>query len=307
MSIAHVLDASSGFLGHLIDPAIRSLALACITGGALALCRAKNVEVRLGTWRAVLLVAMAMPFLALLMPPLPVSVPLAERLSRLQAAAINQTAVARDTDAPVTKEQETWAISPAVANPVFNYTAAPSRHYSQPTPTTALEAAIVSRRTPLSRMALAGVIYASVALFLLVRLLLGISFGRRLDRNSHLIQAPQALERLYFFANSAGLRGAPRLAESGLLSVPVTFGIKDPSILLPATWREWEPAELDAVLAHEVSHVARRDALTERLSLLHRAIFWFSPLSWWLDRRLAELGEEASDDAALAARAEPTR
>ena len=58
-------------------------------------------------------------------------------------------------------------------------------------------------------------------------------------------------------------------------------------------------AKLDAVIAHEVSHVVRRDALTQRLSLLHRAIFWFSPLAWWLDRHLAELAEQASDEAAL--------
>ncbi len=307
MSIAHVLDASSGFLGHLVDPAIRSLALACIAGGALALCRAKNVALRLSVWRTILLVALAMPFLALLMPPLPVSVPMAERFGRLQAAAITEAIVARDTDAPVANMQAPSAISPAVANPVFNYTAAPSRHYSRPTPPAALQAAIVSGRTPLSRLALACIIYASVAIFFLTRLVLGVSFGRRLNRNSQPIDDPRALERLYFFANSAGLHGAPRLAESELLSVPVTFGIKDPSILLPATWREWESAELDAVLAHEISHVARRDALTERLSLLHRGVFWFSPLSWWLDRRLAELAEEASDDAALAAGADRTR
>jgi hypothetical protein len=35
------------------------------------------------------------------------------------------------------------------------------------------------------------------------------------------------------------------------------------------------------------------------LSLLHRAIFWFSPLAWWLDRHLADLAEQASDEAAL--------
>jgi beta-lactamase regulating signal transducer with metallopeptidase domain len=307
MSMAHVLDPSFGFLGHLIDPAIRSLALACCAGGALALCRAKNVALRLSVWRTILLVALAMPFLALLLPPLPVSVPLAERLARLQAAAINQTAVARDTDAPVAKSQETFAVSPAVANPVFNYTATPSRQYSRPTPAAALEAAIVPQRTPLSRIAVAGIIYASVAIFFLVRLLLGISFGRRLDRNSHTIDDWQAHQRLNTFAKAAQLRTTPRLAESELLAVPVTFGVKDPSILLPATWRDWEPAELDAVLAHEISHVARRDALTERLSLLHRAVFWFSPLSWWLDCRLAELAEEASDDAALAAGADRTR
>ena len=53
------------------------------------------------------------------------------------------------------------------------------------------------------------------------------------------------------------------------------------------------------MLAHERSHVIRRDALTQRLSLLHRAVFWFSPLSWWLHSRLADVAEEASDEAAL--------
>ncbi len=53
------------------------------------------------------------------------------------------------------------------------------------------------------------------------------------------------------------------------------------------------------MIAHEVSHVARYDALTQRLSLLHRAIFWFSPLAWWLDRHLSNLAEQASDEAAL--------
>ena len=307
MSIIHVLDASSGFLGHLVDPAIRSIALACIAGGALALCRAKNVEVRLGAWRAVLLVALAMPFLALLMPPLPVPVPLAERFSLLQAPAINETAVSPDKVAAAPSAAENPPVPATAEIPAFNYTVIPSHRYSRPTPAAAIQAAIVSRRTPLSRMAVAGIVYATVAIFYLARLLLGISFGRRLDRKSQPIDDPQTLERLHVFARAAQLRTAPRLAESELLSVPVTFGIKNPSILLPATWREWEPAEFDAVLAHEISHVARRDALTERLSLLHRAMFWFSPLSWWLDRRLAELAEEASDDAALAAGADRTR
>lgn len=307
MSIVHVLDASSGFLGHLVDPAIRALALACIAGGGLALCRAKDISVRLSVWRTVLVVALAMPFLALLMPPLPVPVPMAERFARLHAPAMNETVLARGAVAALAPAPDNSAAPAEAKTPAFNYTFAPLHRYSRPTPAAALSDAILPRRTPLSRMTIAGVLYASVAVFFLARLLLGISFGRRLESNARLIDDPQALARLYFFASSAGLHGAPHLAESELLSVPVTFGIKDPSILLPATWREWEPGELDAVLAHEISHVARRDALTERLSLLHRAVFWFSPLSWWLDRRLAELAEEASDDAALAAGADRTR
>ena len=300
MSTPTVLDASSGFLGHLVDPAIRSLALACIASGALALCRAKNVSLRLGVWRMILIVALTMPFLALLMPPLPVSVPIAQRFVDLRSAATVESSVKPAGGTPA-KAPTTTAYAPI---PVFNYSVAPSRNYSRPIPASPARARL---RMPISRIAVAGGIYATVAIFFLVRLILGITFGSRLDRNSHAIDDPQTLARLHYFARAARLRSTPRLAESELLSVPVTFGIRHPSILLPATWREWEPAELDAVLAHEISHVARRDALTERLSLLHRAIFWFSPLSWWLDRRLAELAEEASDDAALAAGADRTR
>ena len=300
MSTPTVLDASSGFLGHIVDPAVRSLALACIASGALALCRAKNVSLRLGVWRVILIVALAMPFLALLMPPLPVSVPIAQRFVNLQSPATVESSVEPAEDTPATAPTTTAY----AAIPVFNYSVAPSRNYSRPIPASPARARL---RMPISRIAVAGGIYATVAIFFLVRLILGITFGSRLDRNSHAIDDPHTLARLHFFARAARTHSTPRLAESELLSVPVTFGIRHPSILLPATWREWEPTELDAVLAHEVSHVARRDALTERLSLLHRAIFWFSPLSWWLDRRLAELAEEASDDAALAAGADRTR
>ncbi len=104
-----------------------------------------------------------------------------------------------------------------------------------------------------------------------------------------------------------GTKRSPRLAESEFLSVPVTVGVLRSAILLPAGWRDWEEGELDAVIAHEMSHVARRDALVDCLALLHRSIFWFSPLSWHLVRCLTDLAEEASDEAALAAGADRTR
>jgi beta-lactamase regulating signal transducer with metallopeptidase domain len=300
MTTFSVAGASSNFLGHIVDPAVRSLALACIASGVLALCRAKNISLRLSVWRAVLVVALVMPFLALVMPPVPVFVPMAQRLSRLQSPAPSVNSAGLATQPLAIAPTST----PATHILSFNYGVAPSRNYSGRISGSPARSRLP---TPISRSAVAGGIYATAAIFFLVRLILGVTFGHRLDRNSHAIEDPQTLARLHFFVHAARLRSNPRLAESELLSVPVTFGIKHPSILFPATWREWEPAELDAVLAHEISHVARRDALTERLSLLHRAIFWFSPLSWWLDRRLAELAEQASDDAALAAGADRTR
>ena len=74
-----------------------------------------------------------------------------------------------------------------------------------------------------------------------------------------------------------------------------------PAIVLPGDWREWDAAKLDAVLAHERSHIRRRDPAVQVLSAIHRALLWHSPLSWFLHRRIVRVAEEASDDAAVAA------
>src|SRR4029079_3286304 len=95
------------------------------------------------------------------------------------------------------------------------------------------------------------------------------------------------------------------LTESPDLFSPVTVFVRRPMVVLPDDWRAWPAEQLDGVLAHELSHVARHDALTQRLALIYRAMFWFSPLSWWLQRQLGRLAELASDESALAAGVEP--
>jgi hypothetical protein len=88
--------------------------------------------------------------------------------------------------------------------------------------------------------------------------------------------------------------------ESDRVGAPVTLGIFHCAIVLPADWREWETAKLDAVLAHERSHILRRDPAVQVLSAIHRALVWHNPLSWYLHRRIVRVAEEASDDAAVA-------
>ena len=91
---------------------------------------------------------------------------------------------------------------------------------------------------------------------------------------------------------------ANRLTSASCV-VPVTVGLFRPRIILPVSSREWPPAQLDAVLAHEGEHVRRRDPLFQWLALLNRALFWFHPLAWWLERKLSGLAEEACDAAVL--------
>jgi beta-lactamase regulating signal transducer with metallopeptidase domain len=84
------------------------------------------------------------------------------------------------------------------------------------------------------------------------------------------------------------------------IATPFTFGLLKPRILLPAGWERWSATRLAIVLDHEHAHIARRDPLVQWLALLNRAVFWFHPLAWWLERRLAALAEEACDAAVLA-------
>jgi TonB family protein len=73
------------------------------------------------------------------------------------------------------------------------------------------------------------------------------------------------------------------------------------TILVPADFASWTRTEREAVLAHERAHVAHGDFYAHAFACLHRHIFWFNPLAWWLTRRLSLLSEHVSDDAAIAA------
>jgi beta-lactamase regulating signal transducer with metallopeptidase domain len=149
----------------------------------------------------------------------------------------------------------------------------------------------------------AAAIYLLITFIFLVRFAIGIVWSRKMVRNSQPIAESFAVSKLVSLAGRHG----PRLAASEWITVPLTVGALRTTILLPSNWREWDTQKLEAVLAHELSHVARRDPLTQCLALLYRAIFWFNPLAWWLNQHIATLAEQASDEAALSGGADQKR
>ncbi|HEY4369246.1 MAG TPA: M56 family metallopeptidase [Steroidobacteraceae bacterium] len=79
------------------------------------------------------------------------------------------------------------------------------------------------------------------------------------------------------------------------------------TVLVPEDF-ERQPIEVQrAVIAHERKHVSNRDFYLQCLAQLHRSLFWFSPLAWWLPKQLSLLSEHISDDAAIAALEERTQ
>ena len=109
------------------------------------------------------------------------------------------------------------------------------------------------------------------------------------------------------------IRGAARPPEGALEQLPIpilltdgsvepgVLGVFRPVLLLPTDIADrLNPAQLQAVVAHELVHVRRRDNLWAALHAFVQAIFWFHPLVWWIGGRLVAEREQACDEAVLA-------
>jgi BlaR1 peptidase M56 len=83
---------------------------------------------------------------------------------------------------------------------------------------------------------------------------------------------------------------------SRAVASPVTIGS---GVLLPYECLEWDREKLRVVLAHERAHIRQGDFYLQLLAGIYAAVFWFSPLGWWLKDKLSDLSEAISDHAGL--------
>ncbi|HEY2341938.1 MAG TPA: HEAT repeat domain-containing protein, partial [Chthoniobacteraceae bacterium] len=123
---------------------------------------------------------------------------------------------------------------------------------------------------------------------------------RRLRRSGVEICDPQWVARFARLIEQMRLRRPVRLLESALVEVPTLLGWLRPVILLPASvFTGLTPAQLEAVLAHELAHVRRWDYLTNLLQSFIEIALFYHPAVWWISRKLREERENCCDDVAL--------
>ena len=102
------------------------------------------------------------------------------------------------------------------------------------------------------------------------------------------------------WSEDAGLATPIEIRLSRSTLEPGIFGITTPILVWPEGISErLDDAQLQAVIAHELWHVRRRDNLAAAFHMLVEAIFWFHPLVWWLGTRLVEERERACDEEVL--------
>jgi beta-lactamase regulating signal transducer with metallopeptidase domain len=103
-------------------------------------------------------------------------------------------------------------------------------------------------------------------------------------------------------ARQLGIGRPVRLLESAAVSVPTVLGWLRAVVLVPAgALTGLPPAQLEALLAHELAHVRRHDYLVNLLQAVVETVLFYHPAVWWISRRIRIEREHCCDD--LAARA----
>jgi bla regulator protein blaR1 len=88
---------------------------------------------------------------------------------------------------------------------------------------------------------------------------------------------------------------------SALVQVPTAIGLLKPAVIVPK-WvlEELSADELNQILLHELAHLRRWDDWTNLAQKIVKALFFFHPAVWWIEKKVSLEREMACDDAVLA-------
>ena len=141
--------------------------------------------------------------------------------------------------------------------------------------------------------------WAAGALWVLGRFALDVSGTRSLLRDG--VVAPDGIHARVGarIAERLGVRRPIQVLFSDRLTVPVTWGVLRPVVVLPLEAWEWTAERIRIVLLHEIAHVRRLDCLSSGIAVAATALWWFHPLQWACRRRLRVEQERACDDVVL--------
>lgn len=192
-----------------------------------------------------------------------------------------------------------WAIEAPAALPsaLVETNAAPAAALPS-AGTAALASGAEASSAPFDWASLSLWAYAVPAALLLATTLLAVLRLFALRRRATVLIEQSWLSALAHAQRRMGFKHGTALLVTNELTSPVSWGILRPIILLN---EEAVAAgnEAEAIIAHELAHVARLDWAKLLLARAATALFWFNPLVWRLAANCHQLREEAADDAVL--------
>ena len=146
---------------------------------------------------------------------------------------------------------------------------------------------------------------AGVSIFL-VRFAGGLWYVNRLKTHNVSMAPAMANKYLQKWAVQFPMLRKVKVLESAKVNAPLVAGIFKPVILFPIGMiSQLHPSQVEAILAHEIAHILRSDMLTQTLCSLAKALLFYHPAMWWMQRSLSEEREFACDEFAINLTANP--
>jgi len=140
---------------------------------------------------------------------------------------------------------------------------------------------------------------AGVVIFL-TRLNLGLIVARRMRSAVTEPEHDGLREALARLSERMGVRRAVRLMQSGMVQAPTVIGWLRPVVLMPVgCLAGLSPAQMEAILAHELAHIRRHDYLVSVLQSVVEALLFYHPAVWWMSKQMRRERESCCDDVAV--------
>lgn len=138
--------------------------------------------------------------------------------------------------------------------------------------------------------------------WMLARHAIGLRMLNMMERGTWHALPPQWQRRVRELQRAMGISREVLVRLSDEVVTPFAARLVRPVIWLPLSLLNHTPvAQLEALLAHELAHIARKDWLWNGLQCVIESLLFFHPAAWWLGRRIRQEREHACDDLAVAA------
>jgi beta-lactamase regulating signal transducer with metallopeptidase domain len=114
---------------------------------------------------------------------------------------------------------------------------------------------------------------------------------------------PTILRMTQEIGRQLGLSWTPEVLVASVRLSPMVWSLGGrPRLVLPAAlFARLERTAQEAIVAHELAHIRRRDHWVRLLELTVSTLFWWHPVVWWACRVLRELEEHCCDGMVLGA------
>lgn len=288
---------------HLADATLKGSCIVLAAWLLTLLLRRRSAAMRYGVWLLALCSFVAIPAASLVLPQWRV-LPGIETALTVNNASTPARAERTSNAGPVVVPHTTDAAQlPLVAADVQTFDHAPPPAISNPVasgstlPTSQSGGALATLSTAL----LTNGTFVWVAGLCVLLLPVPISYLRlrRLEARATAKTDSVWQQLVSDCARRIGLRRPVKLFESSDCSMPMTWGLLRPRILLPSAVSGWSIERRQAVLLHELAHVKRFDCGTYLIARLICGVYWFNPLAWFALSRLAAERERACDDVVV--------